>query len=348
MVRITFFILISIASIYFAQSGLSIPQNPLGPLAVGKYPPPDWIKPGVVLVYHVEGGSRTAGEGSGSALYSTGFIIMIVTNVVRNSVYGITLSCFTRPDIMLTPPQVYVLNGIAFVTPREIEDILSRRDEYAKDGIAVGGGKTENGYFLTVSYKTSTTMIEVDETGKVIQFSFRETNPSFSQVAMGRFLEQTRANWIFTDSFPRVAMGSYTYTLGSYSPITGYASSIGTSKISFLNVRDGLALYDQTITIQDPSSGIPIHQTNRIFGVPSYGPFYVHPDLLRVQTIIEIPGVNFRWYNEPSQLGYGIDSVIEVNGVEILRTTFDEEGLTIKSILYSMGIYMMAELQMSE
>ncbi len=346
MRRVLFFLIfISAFSVSIAQMGLQVPQNPFGPMTMGKYPPPSWIRPGLTIVYQVEGGSRTAGKEGGSAYYSTGYMIMIVTDVVQNVVYGISIVCFTSPDIMLNPVQVYPLNGMAFMTPQGIQDMLKHKDEYAKDGIAVSGGRAQNGIFLTVTYKTTTTMVVIDDMGRILQFSYKSTDPNSSQVMMGKLLGYTTANWPVVNSFPQIAMGSYTYRVSTYTAMMGgYSSVVGTSQIRYAGVQGRVARYNQTFQTYG-TTGMPAQQTNQVFGVPSYGPFYVHPSLLRVQTILNIPDINFRWYNTPSQSGYGIDSVIEIGGMEVARTTFDSRGLAIKSVLYNMGIYVVSELQ---
>ncbi|AGL49952.1 hypothetical protein THMA_1047 [Thermotoga maritima MSB8] len=55
-----------------------------------KYPVSEWIRPGLVVVYQHEGGTQS-GE---SALYATGYRILIVTDVQNSVPCGIGITLF--------------------------------------------------------------------------------------------------------------------------------------------------------------------------------------------------------------------------------------------------------------
>ncbi len=333
-----------IAVLNIAQYGLPLPQNPLGPIPMEKYPIPGWARLGTVLVYRVEGGLSTVGEGGGSAFHSTGYMIVIITDVDDKEAYGITIIYYTEPDIMLTSPQVSPLNGMVFINPEQVLKILARKGEYAKDGIAVSGGKDQNGYSLIISYKTTTTMVVIDEGGKILYYSYKDATLDSSQVVIARFLKALTVNWPEL-SFPQIAKSSHVYNLSFYSGITGVTSPVGTSEIEYIKTEGRVAYYNQTISTYD-SLGTPITQTLKVLGVPSYGPFYIHPSLLKLETIVNIPEINFIWYNTHSETGYGRDSVIEINGMEVMRISLTEEGFTTRIVQYIMGNYVIGELQM--
>ena len=321
--KITLLLLI-LASLALSQI---MGDQPLSMMMKSKYPIPDWITPGLVAVYRYQGGSRTMSDmGEPSGFYGSGYALMMVTNVSRNAIYGLTLSYIFHQQIYLNAPKVSTLYGQIYVDPREIMEMLDQREEYARQGITVQGGEIGNGLiFLSISYGGTTYAITVNQRGEVLKLSLKSTTPNGSSVSDLEFMGYTRIDWPNLNGFPDVADESHSYSVYAYSQMAGMGVPTGMIQITPTgNQGDFLKVYRQTFS----SSQAPMPITTTLYGLPCYGPHYMHPDLLRRQVILDIPDINFSWHNQMTE--YGMATVISVGGQNVMIVIFDDRGLATK------------------
>ncbi|PLV56385.1 hypothetical protein AS006_05755 [Thermotoga sp. SG1] len=110
----------------------------------------------------------------------------------------------------------------------------------------------------------------------------------------------------------------------------------GSVSYELLNAQGSILIY----RLIQYSSGMSMPA--EIMGVPSFGPFYIHPKLLEKDVILEISEIDFVWQNEQGE--YGVDSVVYFNGQECFRATLNERGLMIGVQYLQGGFVIMTEL----
>lgn len=294
-----------------------------------KYPIPEWVRPGLVVVYQHEGGTQS-GE---SALYATGYRILIVTDVQNNVSYGIGITLLIHPtdySIMFTSE----LNPVpVFVHPQEIQDALDNADVY--EGTVVQGGRDiDNSIWIEIADNFSSTAVWISEDGLVKRYQFLERQNQGSGVVRGEYLTHFYIDWPDED-FPPVAQENHTYNI--YSAAFGFMALQGSVSSEFLGVQGNIARYSATY-----SMGTAFPQKAELIGFPSIGPFYIHPDLLKRDVVLEIPDIGFVWQNEPGS--YGVDSVIYFNGQECYRASCYENGLAAEIKTVQMGLVIVQQL----
>jgi len=310
----------------FAQADLSL-------LLPREYPVPEWVKPGLVLIYQQEGGSRSIGA---SATSGSGFRINVVTNLENSEIWGIeflVLTNLSTYQIMVQPFKVMPL--LVFLHPDAIQDLLNQADMLAQQGIVVRSGTvSENSVWVGIEEDVSSTDIWVSTEGLVQRLQYLVREQEGSGVVQSQYLKHLYIDWPKVNEFPYVAQESHTYDiyLASYG-VTSYAGSVS---YELSNVQGGIAGYRAV----QYSSGVSL--PSEIMGVPSFGPFYVHPELLKKDVILEIPEIALVWQNEQSE--YGVDSVIYFDSQECFRASFDESGLLVRAQYLYGGFVIMTEL----
>ncbi|ACR78817.1 hypothetical protein [Kosmotoga olearia] len=331
------FVIFSSISICQIPSLSNIPQ-----LFKGKYPIPSWIKPGLVTVYEMEGGTRTLPTGQeSSAFYGKGYAVFIVTQVENNLIYGLTLFAYDYPGIMVTPPNPMILYGSIYVDPRDIQEILSQREEYERQGIIVKGGQYGEGIrWVNITYKSTSYTIFISEDGKAQKFLFSEKQENGSSVINMQLMGLFYTNCPEIEDFPEAARENHSYEIYSYDPFyTGLTTPAGRETIEFQNIQKPIASYRLSYYTADMM--VPISQT--INGLPLLGPHYIHPELLNKDTILEIPEINLSWVNEGED--GEIDSIIYFNGQESLRINCDQRGLVTRMQYPFSGFIIITQLE---
>lgn len=286
----------------------------------GKYPVPEWIKPGLVAVYKMSGGMRTIGGGDTSASYGEGYMVSIVTNVEKNVVYGLTVTIFTYPNFMVFPPNPTVL--FLHVDPRQMRETLAMRDELANQGIIVNGGENQDGMWLSISYGMANYTFFTTEDGQVRRFSFLEKQQGGSSTTDAVLMMTFQTDFPSVREFPKVARENHSYNIYSYDPYyTGIKALEGRETMEFERMEGMIAIY--RLGYYTMGMGFPIPK--EAIGLPCLGPHYIHPDLLRREILLNVRSIGFTWMNEVGEAG--IDSVMYINDQEMMRITCDENGL---------------------
>ncbi len=279
------------------------------------YPVPEWVKPGLVVVYQHEGGTQSGA----SAASGSGFRIDIVTDVEKNTVYGIEfIVLFSPSTYQITFQPFKVMPLIVFIHPNAVQDLLNRADMLAQQGIVVRGGRvSENSIWLGIAYNVSSTDIWISNDGFVQRLQYLVRQQEGSAVVQSQYMKHFYIEWQNIKEFPPVARESHTYNI--YTSLYGFTTLGGSASYRLSNVQGRVARYSifqSASGMSAPTEGI---------GVPSFGPFYMHPSLLKKDVIIEIPEIGLVWQNEQGM--YGIDTVVYFNGQECFRASFDERGL---------------------
>ncbi|ACM23731.1 hypothetical protein [Thermotoga neapolitana] len=310
----------------FAQADLSL-------LLPGEYPVPEWVRPGLVVVYQYEGGIRSAG---GSAASGSGFRIDVVTNVENNRVYGIEfliLVSLSTYEVMIQPIRVMPL--MVFLHPGAIQDLLDQAGMLAQQGIVVRGGRvSENSIWVGIEDDVSSTDIWVSDEGLVQRFQYLVREREGSSVVQSQYLKHFYIDWPDIEDFPPVSQENHTYSI--YVSAYGMTTPAGSVSYELLNTQGSILIY----RLIQYSSGMSIPA--EIMGVPSFGPFYIHSELLEKDVILEIPEIGFVWQNEQGE--YGVDSVVYFNGQECFRAALDERGLIIGVQYLQEGFVIITEL----
>ncbi|KUK13988.1 MAG: hypothetical protein H5T91_00150 [Synergistetes bacterium] len=325
------FSLIMIFAIVIATAGFAQAIDP-SPLLLGKYPVPNWVKPGLVVVYQYEGGSQSGR----SAVSGRGFMIDIVTNVENNRIYGIEFLILVSPSTYeITVQPIKVTPLFVFIHPSQIQDLLGQAGMLAQQGIVVRGGRfSENSIWLEIADSVSSTALWVSNEGFVQRFQHLERTPEGSAVVQRQYLKHSYIDWPDIEDFPPVFQESHTYNI--YVSAYGMITPSGNVNYQLLNAQGRILMY----RLVQYSSGVPI--PSEIMGVPSFGPFYIHPKLLQKGVILEIPEIGFVWQNEQGE--YGVDSVVYFNGQACFRASLNERGLMIRVQYLYGGFVLMTEL----
>ncbi len=267
---------------------------------------PGWIKPGLVVVYAVSGGSAVGNpdfyHSSGSA--ATGYQIFVVHDVEGGKVYGSTMillgSMSGGPNVLYRNEagEIGVLSGNTFfVDPNQVKMWLKGRPPEGcrvmgnPGNIAVecrGAGSVER---LSITYNTRTGLITQMASGATQQAGHWASTQSIA-----RFVRMFTTN-LPRVPFPPVAASSHTYRVISTTPmgsmVTGQMSATYTGRRGPLVVYRivGTGFYKQA------------------YGTRYMGPFYVHPALLRMGTILSIPDASFQVTASAAPQGVVVSSV---------------------------------------
>ncbi|PLV60402.1 hypothetical protein [Thermotoga sp. KOL6] len=292
-----------------------------------KYPLPEWVSPGLVVLYSVQAGNRTAGEEGQSGYYANGYSILLVTNVANNISYGIWITILSDLEGMTQVNTSSTALPI-YINPEQIRDILAQSAELAKQNIIVSGGQNPDGSFLlsytfqSDLYGASSYNFIVSQEGRILKFIFLEKQPTGTSLAEYTFLKTFHVDWPKLE-FPEVAQESHSYTI--LSSALGYWTPIGKTIVNFNGFQGPLAVYDVSYQLYD----VPYSNPNsKLTAIPEVGPFYIHPSLLQKDTILEIPDIAFSWVNEIGEDGT-IYSTIYFNGQALYRAICDPRGLAL-------------------
>jgi len=320
-----FLVLAVVSSLAQVDPSLLLPQN---------YPVPNWVKPGLVVVYQHEGGTQSGG--GESAASGKGFRIDIVTDIEKNTVYGIEFIVLVSPSTyQITFQPFKVMPLFVFIHPNAVQDLLKKSDMYAKQGIVVRGGRvSENSIWLGIAYNVSSQDFWISNEGLVQRVQVLVKQREGSAVVMSQNVKHFYIEWPNIKEFPPVARESHTYNI--YTSMYGFTNLAGSSSYRLSNVQGRVARY----SILQSTSGMSTPTES--MGVPSFGPFYIHPSLLKKDVILQIPEIGLVWKNEQGM--YGVDTVVYFKGQECFRASFDERGLLMGvQHLYS-GLIFSAEL----
>lgn len=299
-----------------------------------KYPVPEWVKPGLVVIYQHEGGSQSGG--GESAVFGNGFRVDIITNVEENGVYGVEFVILISPATYQVTFQPFrVLPLPVFLHPDAIQDLLDQADVLAQRGIIVRGGRSsDNSIWVSIEDNTSSTGIWVSSERLVQRFQYLAREQEGSGVVKSQYLKHLYIDWPGVNEFPFVARESHTYDI--YISSYGITSPAGSVSYEVSDIQGEIAQYEAT----QYSFGVSLPLED--MGVPSFGPFYVCLELLKKDVILEVPEIGLVWQNEQSD--YGVDSVVYLNGQECFRASFDEEGILVGVQYLYGGFVIMAEL----
>ncbi|BER93195.1 hypothetical protein QBE54_00870 [Thermatribacter velox] len=226
-----------------------------------------------MLIYQQEGGSRSIGA---SAASGSGFRINVVTNLENSEVWGIeflVLTNLSTYQIMVQPFKVMPL--LVFLHPDAIQDLLNQADVLAQQGIVVrGGAVSENSIWVGIEEDVSSTDIWMSTEGLVQRFQYLTRQHEGSGVVYSQYLKHLYIDWPRVNEFPLVAQESHTYDI--YITSYGVTSPAGSGSYELSSVQGEIARY----RVVQFYSGMSL-PSEEVMGVPSFGPFYVHPELLK-------------------------------------------------------------------
>ena len=316
-----------------AQDGMA---PGIGLKTLRKGVPPPWVKPGLVLYYRGEGGSRTGGTGS----YLVMEIAYLVWEVEGNRILGVEVQA-SQMGVKFIPKLLgRGGDGLFWIDPQRASALLSPQalEEARRQGIALSGGPG----MIVVDYApqgrgVSRVAVRYDvQTGLVLS---RE-ECSWSEGRDARGATCTKTSYVsrgqlrlprLRDLPPAAAMRA-SYHLQMVEQYTGMAVPAGGIQVEPVG-RDGKLTRYRLITL-DPNTGMPL-PPQEVWGIPAMGPHYRHPELLRGSSIV-LPDIGIEWTGGQTILWNGVpwetDEVDPQNGL-ILSFQARTYGGTITGIL---------------
>jgi len=321
-------LLISLITIsIFAQTS----QTPLNFTKI-----PSWVKPGITLVYQIQIGTGTRMGEDFSGASAQGYQIYAVTNIDKSYVYGISLLIVQSissgyPSLSLS---VDILNGKIFLDPKEVQDYVKK----AKTAGLPPGLKYEFGpygdklyYFLIESsdYQSmERSLTFFDDKGMVQKSSMLEKQGLNSSTAGEMQLVGVyNLNMPNITTPPQAVKLSPTYQFYSsvslFQGYTGMSAPLGMGRYSVASSMGTAFLID-----------IQGQVRKQALGNFYLGPYYIHPLLLKQNSIISIPQIGFSWNVVGNGQYGGLLTQITINGTPIAQFEYDPNtGLLLSATI---------------
>lgn len=310
-------------------------------------PIPPWVKEGVCVVYTVQTGGR-AWEEMGSAIALTGYTILLVTNVEGKRVYGLEIRLFNPSGTWNTNTAVKLLNtpfSFLSIAPDVVETILRESERYLEQGILVEGGPVGNDlfYFAMTSQRDNeeiVTSYEYSRDGVIKRGSFTRRSAKGVEAASVELVGVYEVELPTVSETPAVAKQSVAY--GCSQGSMGVWVPCGRVELMFEKMDGSISRYRHSVNGQ-------VTQTT-VLGTPLFGPFYLHPELLRRKTILAIPEIDFRIETAGVGQRGGTLVVFSIGGQVasqgeydpatglLWNVTFQEMGLTVNLELLQGGL----------
>jgi len=252
--------------------GLPLPRLPQS------YPLPQWIRPGLVMIYRDIGGMITKAY--------------LVTDVTATDAYGLEITLMHFPDgstVIQRQVVPFVQNGAGYfyVNPQAAAEYLKSAPQAAQTGVKITGGPgilaiEEQGQ----GGKSGFALRFDPNSGVVQQITAMVKTQKGSTAADFRYQGYDFSPMPSLPDFPPAAREAHSYRLSTAVP--GFGGSPGMTmpsgeiKIVPAGVFGRLARYQITAVAQ----GYPFQRPG--FGVPAGGPHYLHPALLRQGVVYRI------------------------------------------------------------
>lgn len=270
-----------LSTLALAQIGApGIPATPPGlglPRLQTRYPLPDWIRPGLVLIYREPSGQITKAY--------------LVTNTTKTDAYGLELTLIQSPGagaMLQVQALPLVQNGAGFfyLNPQAVAAYLKTAPEAARTGVRITGGA---GYLAIVEGnaggETSVALHYDPNTGVVQEITVMDQTPGGNLAADYRYAGSDHSPLPVLHDFPPAASEAHRYQIYGELPGYGMRAPAGGLEVHPLGQRGLLARFRVVMLAE----GQPFPM--QAFGVPGFGPHYLHPALLTRDVIYEIPSL---------------------------------------------------------
>lgn len=342
---ILIFLLISLLLISFtasAQQGLTLQD-----LLPDSTKVPSWIKPGLVLVYQFQGGSgdkTAAGTGQGYQIY-------VVTNIEKDVAYGINFDIFTAAGYPSYNSSVKSLKTKVYLDPKEVqEEVRKAQAAGFPQGMKQETGSAGNNlyYYLLESsdFQSMTRYFFVyDKNGLIQKVRILETyGNSSSTVINVDLLGVYQISLPPINTMPSAIKASPNYQLYSSVSLFGGMTSFsnptpfGTVSYSLVKSTGSILTFSIQINTSYPS------KPSQSYGNQYVGPFYIHPQLLKTNSILNIPQIGFSWTVVGGGQYGGVLTQVQFSGSPIAQFEYDpNSGLLISATLpQGGGLYLTA------
>ncbi len=296
-----------VAFVLFAFAGNALAQG-FGLPALRKGKVPSWIRPGLVVYYTAEGGTRGGGTGS----YLTMQMAYVVWEVEGERVLGLEVQA--SPMGVIFAPKLLGTggDGLFWVDPERVQKLLEPRalEEARRQGIAISGRPG----MIAVEYSpqrhgVSKAAITYD-TGSGLVLSREECTWSGREVRGSTcsklsYAQKGTVRLLRPRDFPLAASRAATYWLQMTEPYTGITVPSGNIQVQPVR-REGRLMRYRVVTV-DPNTGAPL-PAKEGFGISAMGPHYVHPLLVRMGGV-ELVGMGLEVRMEQSPEGITVTTL---------------------------------------
>ncbi|ACK41826.1 MULTISPECIES: hypothetical protein [Dictyoglomus] len=328
---ILIFLLISLLLMSFsasAQQGLTLQD-----LLPESNKVPSWIKPGLVAVYKFQGGSgdqTSAGTGQGYQIY-------VITNIENNMAYGIGFDIFIAAGYPSYSSSIKPLKGVVYLDPKEVQDEVRKAQAAGfPQGMRQETGTAGNNlyYYLLESsdYQSMTRYFFVyDKNGLIQQVRILEKYGDGSSTVINvDLLGVYQTSLPSINTMPPAVKASPSYQLYSSVSLFGGTTSLsnptpfGTTSYSLAKSTGSILTFSSQMNTSYGS------KASKSYGNQYVGPFYIHPQLLKTNSILNIPQIGFSWTVAGRGQYGGILTQVQFSGSPIAQFEYDpNSGLLI-------------------